>query len=256
MMRRIDLNSDMGERETPEELAQDAQLMPLITSVNIACGGHAGSPMLMRRTAQLAAENNVAIGAHPGFCDPANFGRREQLMPLNSLMAVVAQQIETLAEILAREGLRLIHVKPHGAMYNMASRDADIAQALVRAVKSVDSGLIMFARAGSELVQAAVDAGLGVAREAFTDRAYRANGDLVPRSDPGAVLTTEEMVRRQLHLLMQGSVISITGLPVPILADTICIHSDTPRAGDLTRMIRHELESAGVRIAAIKHESV
>ncbi len=114
----------------------------------------------------------------------------------------------------------------------------------------------MFARAGSELVLAAVDAGLGVAREAFTDRAYRANGDLVPRSEPGAVLTTEEMVRQQLHLLMQGSVISITGSPVPIIADSICIHSDTPRAGDLARMVRHELESAGIRIAAINHESL
>lgn len=253
-MRRIDLNSDMGERETLEGLAIDAELMTLITSVNIACGGHAGSPLLMRRTATLAAQNKVGIGAHPGFCDPEFGGRREQDVTFGTIRALVVEQIETLVEILARDRLKLRHVKPHGAMYNMASRDIGAAQAIVEAVKSVDPSLIIFALAGSKLVKAAVDAGLTVAREAFADRAYKDDGNLVSRSEPGAVLTTDDMVRRQLRLLMKGSVTSITGSSVPILADSICIHSDTPGAVRLARMIRQEVESSGIRIAAITHE--
>lgn len=251
-MTRIDLNSDMGERETAEGLAIDAALMPFITSVSIACGGHAGTPALMRRTAQLAAQQGIAIGAHPGLPDPEHFGRAERLMVPEDIEAPVARQIDTLAELLARDGLTLMHVKPHGALYNQAARDADVARAIVRAVQTVDRTLVLYALAGSELVKAARAAGLAVVNEAFTDRAYRADGSLVPRSEGGALLETEEAVRRQLRQLIRGVVSSVDGLSVPIQADSLCLHSDTPQAVALARMVRQELDAAGIPVAAVR----
>lgn len=256
MMTRIDLNSDMGERDQPEGLAIDADMMPLITSVNIACGGHAGTPDLMRRTAQLAAQWGVAIGAHPGFRDPEHFGRAERTMSSRKIEALVVHQIETLANVLSQDRLTLRHVKPHGALYNMAGKDPEVARAIVKAVQAVDRTLVLYALAGSELAKAAHAAGLPVVHEAFADRAYRADGSLVPRSEKGAVLQTEEDVRRQLRQLIKGYVTSVEGSSVPIQADSLCLHSDTPQAVLLARMIRHELESAGIRVAAMRNEPV
>ena len=254
MMTRIDLNSDMGERDRPEELAVDAAMMPLITSVNIACGGHAGTPDLMRRTAQLAAQCGVAIGAHPGLPDPEHFGRMERTLSSREIEALVANQIDTLANVLSQDRLTLMHVKPHGALYNMAAKDAEVAQAIVRAVQAVDRTFVLYAPAGSALDTAAQAAGLAVVHEAFADRAYRADGSLVPRSERGAVLQTEEDVRRQLRQLMRGSVTSVEGSSVPIHADSLCLHTDTPSAISFARMIRHEFESAGIRVVAVRHE--
>jgi UPF0271 protein len=254
MMTRIDLNSDMGERDTPEGRAADADMMPLITSVNIACGGHAGTPDLMRRTAHVAAQYGVAIGAHPGFRDPQHFGRTERSMSSQEIEALAAIQIETLADVLARDRLTLTHVKPHGALYNMAGKDLEVAQAIVNAVRAVDRTFLLYALAGSELAKAAQAAGLTVVHEAFVDRAYRADGSLVPRSANGAVLQTEEDVRQQLRQLMKGSVMSVEGSSVPIQADSLCLHTDTPHAVPLARMIRHELESAGIRLSAVRNE--
>jgi UPF0271 protein len=251
-MTRIDLNSDMGERESPEGFAIDAALMPFITSVNIACGGHAGTPALMSRTAHLAAEQGIAIGAHPGLPDPEHFGRAERIMVPDEIEALVVRQIDTLVEVLARDGLTLTHVKPHGALYNKAARDSDIAQAIVRAVQTVDRTLLLYALAGSELVTAAQAAGLAVVNEAFADRAYRADGSLVPRSEGGAVLETEEAVRRQLHQFMRGAVTSVDGLSVSIQVDSLCLHSDTPQAVRLAQMVRQELDAAGIRVAAVR----
>lgn len=252
-MKRIDLNSDMGEGETPEGLAIDAEMMPLITSVSIACGGHAGTPELMRRTALLAAQYGVAIGAHPGLRDPEHFGRTERTVAPQDVETLVVDQIETLAEVLAQDRLTLTHVKPHGALYNMAAKDPDIAQAVVKALHDVDRTLLLYAPAGSVLANAAQAAGLAVVHEAFVDRAYHANGTLVPRATRGAVLQNEEDVRRQLRQLMTGSVTSVEGSPVPVQADSLCLHSDTPHAVPLARMIRHELASAGIRVAAVRH---
>lgn len=253
-MTRIDLNSDMGERDTAEGLAIDAEMMPLITSVNIACGGHAGTPELMRRTARLAAQHGVAIGAHPGFPDPEHFGRTERSVAPQDIETLVVDQIETLADVLGQDRLALTHVKPHGALYNMAAKDPDIAQAIVRAVQDVDRTLLLYALAGSVLANAGQAAGLSVVHEAFADRAYRADGTLVPRSEKGAVLQIKEDVRRQLRQLMTGSVTSAGGSSVPVQADSLCLHSDTPHAVPLARMIRHELESAGIRVAAVRHD--
>src|SRR5262245_5343641 len=250
MITRIDLNSDMGECATPEGLAIEAEMMPLITSVNIACGGHAGTADLMRRTAQRAAQCEVTIGAHPGFPDPQPFGRRDLTLSAQQTEELVANQIHTLSRVLARDQLTLRHVKPHGALYNLAGRDAEIARAVVRAVHAVDRALLLYALAGSELAKAGQAAGLGVVQEAFVDRAYQADGSLVPRSERGALLETEADVRRQLHRLITGSVKSIEGSSVQIQADSLCLHADTPHAVSYARMIRQEIQSAGIHIAA------
>jgi len=253
MLTQIDLNSDLGERETAEGQVIDAEMIPLITSVNIACGGHAGTPDLMRRTAHLAAQYGVAIGAHPGFPDPEYFGRREQRVSSEDIVALVISQIETLANVLARERFTLAHVKPHGALYNMAASDSGVAQAIVHAVQSVDRSLSLVALAGSELVKAGLAAGLRIVQESFADRAYRANGTLVPRSEPGAVLQIEEDIRRRVRELVTGAVMSIEGPSVPIQPDTLCLHADTPHAVRLARWVRKELESAGIRLAAVRN---
>lgn len=250
MMTRIDLNSDMGECDEPERLAIEAEMMPLITSVNIACGGHAGTADLMRRTAQQAMRWGVAIGAHPGFPDREHFGRTEQNLSSQDIEDLVANQIQTLATVLAQDKLTLTHVKPHGALYNMAAKDTTIARAIVRAVQAVNRRFVLYALAGSQLTKAGQAAGLAVVREAFVDRAYRADGSLVPRSEEGAVLQNETEVRRQLRRLMTGSVLSLDGSSVPIHADSLCLHADTVNAVSLTRVIRQEIQSAGIRIAA------
>jgi 5-oxoprolinase (ATP-hydrolysing) subunit A len=254
MMTRVDLNSDMGERDTVDELAIDAEIMPLITSVNIACGGHAGTPDLMRRTAQLAARWGVAIGAHPGLRDREHFGRTERDLSPQEIESLVVDQLKTLANQLIQDRLTLTHVKPHGALYNTAAKNPEIARAIVKAVRAVDPTLLLYALAGSALVKAACAAGLLVVEEAFADRAYQADGSLVPRSEQGALLQTEGDVRRQLHQLMKGSVTTHNGASVLVQADSICIHTDTPHAFVLAQMIRHELESAGIRVAAMRNE--
>ncbi len=255
MLTRIDLNSDMGERDTPEGLAIDADMMPLLTSVNIACGGHAGNASLMRRTAHLAAQHGVAIGAHPGFHDPDNFGRVELSLSPHDIHTAVVDQVAALTDVLARERYAIRHVKPHGALYAMAAKSPEVAQAIVTAVQAIDPRLRLYALAGSVLAQAAQALGLLVVHEAFADRAYRADGTLVPRTEPGALLTSEESVRRQLRQLIKGSVTSIEGAAVLIKAGSVCLHADTPQAVSFARLIRQELESAGIRLTAATHAS-
>lgn len=255
MLTSIDLNSDMGEREDAEGMALDAELMPFITSINIACGGHAGSPSLMRRTAQRAAEHGLAIGAHPSFRDREQFGRIPQHLAPREIASLVIEQIDTLTNVLKEERLALTHVKPHGALYNMAAKDPAVAQAIVQAVQRLNRGLLLYALAGSVLVRVAQAAGLPVVQEAFADRAYRADGTLVPRSEAGAVLTNEEAVSRQLRGIIAGTATSIDGIGVPIQADSLCLHSDTPHTIGLAKIIRRELETAGIRIAAGPHHA-
>jgi 5-oxoprolinase (ATP-hydrolysing) subunit A len=252
-MATIDLNSDMGEYENPELLAQEEQLMPLITSVNIACGTHAGNPELMRRTSKIASRHGVAIGAHPGFPDTQDFGRRDRQTSAEEVESLLFTQLSTLAKVLASEQLTLSHVKLHGALYNLASRDRAVADAVTQAIRYFDAHLLLFALAGSELVRSGEAAGLTVVQEAFADRAYTSDGTLVPRSQPHALLRTEEQVGRQLHEVLNGYVTSMDGQKIPIQADTLCVHLDTPHAIEFFRLIRHEIESAGVRIAKPLH---
>ncbi len=248
-MTAIDLNSDMGEYERLEFLTREAQFMPLITSVNIACGVHAGNPELMRRTARLATQHGVAIGAHPGFPNAGDFGRHDRRASPDEAASLVSAQLRTLTEVLASDHLTLGHVKLHGALYNLSAKDRVIADAVSRAVASFDQQLLLFALAGSALVMSGRHAGLTVVQEAFSDRAYRSDGTLVPRSESGALLQTEQQVLRQLCEILNGHVTSIDGQRVALHADSLCIHTDTPHAVQFVHLVRAKLESAGVGIA-------
>ena len=247
-MRTIDLNSDMGEYDGQGFFDREAALMPLITSANIACGGHAGTPDLMRRTAGLAVHHHVAIGAHPGFPDTGDFGRGDRQASPDAVASLVAQQLTTLADVLAADHLALVHVKPHGALYSLTAKNPLAAEALAQAVANIDRGLTLFALAGSALVERGRSMGLTVMEEAFADRAYRSDGTLVPRTQPGAVLQTTQHVIRQLREILNGYVTSIEGHRVPLQADSLCVHVDTPHAIDFVRLLRSELQSAGIRI--------
>ena len=247
-MTTIDLNSDMGEYDTPELLAREAELMPLITSANIACGVHAGNPDLMRRTATLASQHNVAIGAHPGFPDAQDFGRRDRPTTGEEVESLVSTQLKHFADVLASEQLTFTHVKLHGALYNLAARDHSVADAVARAIASFDPHLLLFALAGSELAKTGRTAGLTIIGEAFADRAYRSDGTLVPRTQPGAMIESPQHVRQQLRAILKGYVTSIDGQRVPLRADSLCVHMDSPQAVEFLQLIRQELDSADVRI--------
>jgi UPF0271 protein len=248
-MTTIDLNSDMGEYATPEWLAREAELIPLITSANIACGVHAGNPHLIRRTARLASQHNVAIGAHPGLPDTEHFGRRDRQISPEEVVSLLSSQLETLTDVLSSEQLTLAHVKLHGALYNLAARDHRVAEAVARTIISFDPHLLLFALAGSELAKTGRTTGLTVIEEAFADRAYRSDGTLVPRTQPGALLETPQQVWQQLRAILKGSITSVDGQSVPIRAGTLCVHLDSPHALAFLRLIRQEIESAGIRIA-------
>ena len=248
-MRTIDLNSDMGEYGAPDFLVREVQLMPLITSVNIACGAHAGNPELMRRTARLAAQHGIAIGAHPGFPHAGDFGRQDRQTSPEEIESLVSAQLKTLSEVLTSDHLVLRHVKLHGALYNLAAQDRMIADAVTRAVASFDRQLLLFALAGSVLVDRGKAAGLTIVQEAFADRAYGSDGTLVPRSVPGALLETEQQVRRQLDDILNGFVTSADGLQVPLQVDSLCVHLDTPHAIKFVHLIQKKIRSTGIGIA-------
>jgi 5-oxoprolinase (ATP-hydrolysing) subunit A len=249
---RIDLNADVGESFGAYTLGHDADLIPLITSANIACGFHAGDPGVMRATVALARQHGVAVGAHPGFPDLVGFGRREISATSKEVEDAVVYQIGALAGIAATEGLPLQHVKPHGALYNMAARDAALADAIARATASVDRSLILLGLPGSQLVAAGRRAGLRTASEAFADRAYQADGALVPRSHAGAVIEdADTVVRRAIAMAREHAVIAADGTRVAIEADTICVHGDTPGAAALARRIREALADARIEVAAL-----
>jgi UPF0271 protein len=242
----IDLNADVG-----EGIGDDEGVVALVSSANIACGFHAGNPLLMRRTVQLARSHNVAIGAHPGFDDPEGFGRRDMQLSAAELENLVAYQIGALAGVAAADGARLSHVKPHGALYNMAARDAAMAQAIARAVRAVDASLVLFGLSGSELVAAGDRAGLRVASEVFADRGYRPDGSLAPRGTPDAVITdAAEVARRAVAMATKQGVTCADGTNIRVNADTICIHGDTPGAAALARAVRDGLTRAGIEVAA------
>jgi len=225
--------------------------MPLISSANIACGLHAGDVGTMREAVRLARDHDVAIGAHPSFPDREHFGRREMQLSAEDLHACIVAQVRSLADVTAAAGARLRHVKPHGALYNMAARDEPLAEAVVAAVHGVDPSLAIFGLAGSALVKAASRMGLRSVSEAFADRAYRADGSLVPRDRPGSVLDDEtEVASRAVVMVRERRVAAVDGSRVDLDAGTICIHGDTPGAAALARRIRDSLAAAGITVAA------
>ena len=252
---RIDLNCDIGESFGAYTIGQDETLMRNVTSANIACGFHAGDPSVMRRTVRLALKSEVAIGAHPGFPDLVGFGRRDMKATPQEVEDLVLYQVGAVAAIAAAEGVCLQHVKPHGALYNMAARDPELARAIARAVASFDSSLILFGLAGSSLLAAGRAASLRVAAEAFADRAYEPDGTLAPRGKPGSVLhDADELVQRVLRMVRERSVDATDGSTIPLQVDTICVHGDTPGAAELTARLRAGLEAAGIMVRPIGSE--
>ncbi|MDH4064614.1 MAG: LamB/YcsF family protein [Acidobacteriota bacterium] len=249
---RIDLNSDIGESFGAWAMGQDAALAPLITSANVACGFHAGDPGVMRATVRLAHTHGVAVGAHPGFPDLGGFGRREMRCTPQEVEDLVVYQIGALAAVARTEGVRLQHVKAHGALYNMACRDEALAAAIARATATVDPDLILFGLPHSPLLQQGARLGLRVAAEVFADRAYSPDGSLVSRSRAGSVIEDEGVVvERALRMATAHSVAAIDGSVIQLEADTICVHGDTPGAARLAGAIRRALEGRGVHVAAL-----
>lgn len=248
----IDLNSDLGEGFGPFHVGADEELFPLISSANVACGFHGGDARMMSRTVERAKAHDVAIGAHPGFPDLAGFGRRAIAASADEIRTDVLYQIGALAGIARAGGSSLQHVKAHGALYNLAVKDPAVAQAIAEAVRQFDRELLFFAIPGSALEAAGASAGLTVVREAFADRAYHADGSLVARSVPGAVIEDADVVAARIIRLVQDGVIeTIDGDLLALEADTICIHSDTATAVPIARAIRARFADAGITVRPV-----
>jgi len=246
----VDLNVDAGESFGAYAVGADDAIVPLVTSVNVACGLHGGDPLVMRRTVRLAASHGAAVGAHPGYPDLQGFGRRAMAIPPEELVQILLYQIGALAAIAGAETVTLQHVKPHGALYTAAVADAAVAEAVIEAVGSV--ALPLVALSGSRWAERARQAGLRVAEEAFIDRGYRPDGTLVPRGRPGALITDpEQAAERAVRLVVEGTVQAVSGEALPVRADTLCLHSDTPNVAAIARAVRAALTAAGVRIAPL-----
>ena len=249
---RIDINSDTGESFGAYTIGHDAGLFRSITSANVAAGFHAGDPSVLRATIRLAKAHGVAVGAHPGLPDLVGFGRRELNVTPQEAEDMVLYQVAAVAGVAAAEGVRIQHVKPHGALFNMAVRNVKLASAIARAVAAFDTTLILFGLPGSEILNAGRAAGLHVAAEVFADRAYESDGTLASRRKPGAVIhDAAAVVTRAVRMVTERTVVAIDGSIVPLEADTICVHGDTPGSDDLAAKIRAGLEAAGVTVKSI-----
>ena len=248
----IDLNCDMGESFGAWTMGDDAGVMPWVSSVNIACGFHAGDFMTMQRTVILAAEHGAAIGAHVSLPDLQGFGRREMAISAAEAHAATLYQIGALAAFVHAQRQRLHHVKPHGALYNMAAKDEKLAEAIANAVRDFDPQLILVGLAGSALPHAGSQLGLVVAHEAFADRRYRADGSLTPRREEGAVIhDVDAAVAQAVQIATEGNARTRGGQPVEIRADTICVHGDRPDAATFAKELNCALKKAGVGIGRI-----
>jgi UPF0271 protein len=244
---RVDLNADIGESSSVDTAGPDELLLRTITSGNIACGEHAGTPSVMRHTVRMALGAGVSIGAHPSFPDRDGFGRREMSIDPGEIVDIVQSQIERLRAIANAEGAFLRHVKPHGALYNMSAKRADIAEAVAAAVASIDRGLLLVGLPGSELLSAGERCGLRVAAEGFADRSYEADGSLTPRHLSDAVISDAGRVaERAMQMVRDGNVVARDGTLLKLRIDTICVHGDTPDAATLARAVRIGLEQAGI----------
>jgi len=245
-MRTLDLNADVGEGSQ-----EDARLIPLITSASVACGAHAGDAGIMRETVALAVRHGVAVGAHPGYADREHFGRRPMHLAEDQLIDLVLSQVSRLDAIATSEGAVVTNMKPHGALYNQAEADEDIAAALVEAVRTYPRTLRLVGRAGSALERAARRAGVPFVPEAFADRRYRPDGSLAPRSQPGSLLDDPDAVAAQVRRLIEAHEVEADdGSRVPVAFETLCLHGDTPGAARLARRVRQLLTELGVTVAA------
>ena len=249
MTRGIDLNCDMGESFGAWSMGEDAAVMPWISSASIACGFHAGDPMVMRATLGLAREHGVAVGAHVSLPDLQGFGRREMRVTPEEAYAFTLYQTGALTALAQAQGMRLRHMKPHGALYNMAARDAALARAIASAVRDADPALVLFGLSGGALVAAGRELGLSVCNEVFADRSYEGDGTLTPRKLAGAVLDSQEQALEQaLALALRGAVRTRDGGEIALGAETICVHGDRPGAAALARAMHEALAAAGVAV--------
>ena len=249
MLRKIDLNCDMGEGYTT-----DALIMPLISSANIACGYHAGGgELLMRQTIRHALQHQVAVGAHPSFDDREGFGRREMHLSSEEIYQIVLDQVNIIRKAAAEEGASLHHVKPHGALYNMAAKDAMVADAISRAIRAIDASLILYGLPNSASETSASQYGLQFYREVFSDRTYSDQGTLTPRNQPNAMIeTAEQSVAQVLLIILQETLQSTTGKEISIKADTVCIHGDGEHAVAFAQEINRALNQNNITISAIQ----
>jgi len=243
MAARIDLNADLGEG------MDDAAILPFITSANVACGLHAGDPMIIDRTLELSLAKGIRVGAHPGYADRENFGRLDQKLGSDQIAALMRYQLAGLDALVRARGGRLSHVKPHGALYNQAAKDIELARAIAFAVQSFRPDLILVGLCGSKLIEASEEAGLPVAREAFADRRYLADGSLMPRSRSGSVIDDPRQAAAQAVLIAtEGAVIADNGARLSLEADTVCLHGDTASARTIASAVRTSLEASGVAV--------
>lgn len=250
---KIDLNCDLGESFGAYKLGLDDQVLPYISSANVACGFHASDPMVMDKTVALAKDAGVAVGAHPGYPDLQGFGRRNMTIPPREVKAMVMYQIGALQAFCTAHGLKLQHVKPHGALYNMAGKDEALAMAVCEAIQAVDDSLILLGLSGSKMLEAADKIGLRSAREVFADRAYEEDGSLVARTKPGAMITDEdEAVARVIRMIREGRVTAVTGKDIPIRADSVCVHGDSPKALAFVQKIRAALTAEQIQIVPLR----
>jgi 5-oxoprolinase (ATP-hydrolysing) subunit A len=245
----VDLNCDMGESTASQKIGADELIMPLISSANIACGYHGGDPEVIAATIGLAKKNQVAIGAHPSFPDRENFGRTEMELDPQAIRNIIIYQVSAMKGMAASMNAVLTHVKPHGALYNMAARRQDYAEAIANAVMTIDPKLVLFGLAGSKMLSVAAEIGLTTCAEVFADRSYQDDGSLTPRTQPGAMIKdVQQAVQQVVGMVKEGRVRSMNGRWIELKADTVCIHGDTPRAAEYAKAIRHGLEEAGIII--------
>jgi UPF0271 protein len=250
---RIDINCDLGESYGAFKVGNDEKIMPHITSANIACGFHAGDPVIMAQTINLAKKHNVAIGAHPGYPDLLGFGRREMQLTSEEVKNYAIYQVSALQGFAKVAGVSLQHVKPHGALYNTAAKDEKLSEAIVDAVKALNHNLIIFAPLNSALAKAAVESGLRVAYEVFADRAYNSDGSLVSRKQPNAIIQEpQKVMERVIKMVKEGTVLAVNGEVVNLgEVHTICVHGDTPTAIELAKALKKGLIKVGIEVKPV-----
>lgn len=252
-MYQVDLNSDLGESFGSYTIGMDEEILKYVSSANVACGWHGGDPVVMEKTVALAQQFGTAVGAHPGFPDLMGFGRRNMNITPEEAKAYVKYQLGALMAFTKSRGMELQHIKPHGALYNMAAVDEKLARAICEAVYEVDRDIIFMGLAGSKMISAAKEVGLRAASEVFADRAYNDDGTLVSRKLPGAVLHDKELaIRRVVRMVKEGKVESISGRDISIQADSVCVHGDNPQALEFVKNIRETLLAEGVAVQSLK----
>ena len=251
-MLKVDLNCDLGESFGNYTLGLDGEVIKFVSSANVACGFHASDPLVMQKTVKMAKAAGVAVGAHPGYPDLVGFGRRNLNVQPAELKAMVQYQIGALKAFCQAEKIGLQHVKPHGAMYNMAAKDEKLAFAIAEGIAEIDPSLILLGLSGSEMLKAAEKLGLKAKKEVFADRAYEEDGTLVARTKPGAmILNEDEAIERVLGMIKFGKVKAVTGREIGIEADSVCVHGDSPKALEFVKKINAALSGEGICVAAM-----